>query len=386
MHQTRYHDTTVASESTASPTIVVRQLLKRFKRQGGGQVVPVDHVDLEVGAHEMVVLLGPSGCGKTTLLRCVAGLEHPDEGEISIAGELVYSAATDVFLPPNRRPASMIFQSYALWPHMTVQENVSYPLEARGMKRSQSGALVSDTLRMVGLAGLEASHPGQISGGQQQRVALARAVISDSRVILFDEPLSNVDAKVREQLRMEIRTMQKRLGFCGLYVTHDQTEAMAIADRIAVIDQGRIVQLADPMTIYDHPASLYVARFVGNANTWAGVVAGKDGDLLVIETQLGHIRAAAPAGNAVPATGSKVTLMCRPERIKLLADGEDAVNRWNARVIAREFLGAHTELLADSAGVPFRLWLDRRQDSAISDSLTLGLDPQFVRVFPASGD
>ncbi|WP_173934440.1 ABC transporter ATP-binding protein [Chelativorans sp. Marseille-P2723] len=373
----------VAAQSVS--TIEVRGLMKRFRRSGGGEVVPVNDVNLTVGQQEMVVLLGPSGCGKTTLLRCVAGLERPDSGEISIAGELVYSSARETFLPPNRRPASMIFQSYALWPHMSVHQNVAYPLEARGMKRSDIDKRVSRTLQMVGLAGLEASHPGQISGGQQQRVALARAVVGDSRVILFDEPLSNVDAKVREQLRLEIRSMQKRLGFSGLYVTHDQTEAMAIADRIAVIDRGRIVQLADPETIYDNPASLYVADFVGTANTWAGTVVGCEAGKARVDTAFGPVEAVCDKSGQAPANGARVTLMCRPERISLLAQGENAANTVQAKVIAREFLGAHREILVEAGGTMLRVWADRRQQLSEGETVTLSLDPEFVLLFSAEG-
>jgi ABC-type Fe3+/spermidine/putrescine transport system ATPase subunit len=379
----REKDQTIMTDRREA-TIEIRTLQKRFQRSGnGGMVVPVDNIDLVVDEHEMVVLLGPSGCGKTTLLRCVAGLERPDSGEISIAGDLVYSSQRNIFQPANRRPASMIFQSYALWPHMTVQQNVAYPLEARGVPARETTDRVGNTLKMMGLGGLEASHPGQISGGQQQRVALARAVVGNSHVILFDEPLSNVDAKVREQLRLEIRSMQRKLGFSGLYVTHDQTEAMAIADRIAVINQGRIVQLADPVTVYDRPASLYVASFVGTANTWQGTVRGAEAGRIFVESELGMVKVGPSGDLPQPAPGDRVTLMCRPERLKLLGDGEASENSWNAEIVAGEFLGAHSEVLADVEGTTLRVWVDRRYSPGVRGSVRIGIDPEFVRLYPS---
>ncbi|HTM76427.1 MAG TPA: ABC transporter ATP-binding protein [Devosia sp.] len=232
----------------AAPTrIRVRNLIKSFRRQGGGgEVIPVNAVSLDVAADEMLVLLGPSGCGKTTLLRCIAGLERPDSGEIFINDEPVYSSEKGIFLPPDKRPISMVFQSYALWPHMTLFENVAYPLRARNVKGDDIRRRTLETLDVVGLAALANQYPGQISGGQQQRVALARAVVSQTGVVLFDEPLSNVDARVREQLRLEIRRMQRAFGFSGLYVTHDQSEAMAVADRIAVLNDGHMEQIGTP--------------------------------------------------------------------------------------------------------------------------------------------
>ncbi len=370
--------------------ITARNLTKRFKRQGGDEVIPVNEIDISVQANEMVVLLGPSGCGKTTLLRCIAGLERPDQGEIQIAGQTVYSSGSRRFVPPNRRPASMIFQSYALWPHMSVFENVAYPLRARGMSGQKVKTKVEETLSMVGLDGLSKSFPGQISGGQQQRVALARSVVGDSHVILFDEPLSNVDAKVREQLRSELRTMQRLLSFSALYVTHDQLEAMAIADRIAVLDNGRISQIADPQTIYDRPSTLYVARFVGTANTWTGTVTDIDSDNIRVETELGVFFADQTHTLADFRTGDRVVLMVRPENITFAAEqNPTSPNQWRAVVTNFEFLGPHVELLLTcSDGQTFRLWSNRssQQLPAIGDEVTLEVTPGSLRTFEQETD
>ena len=206
-----------------TPRIQISNVTKRFRRAGGKVIVPVDNISLTVDENELVVLLGPSGCGKTTLLRCVAGLERPDEGEIIVDGRVVFSSAKGIFVPPDQRRISMIFQSYALWPHMTVAQNVGYPLEGRKLSKAEIGERVSRALELVGIGGLEAQYPGRISGGQQQRVALARALVSNSSVVLFDEPLSNVDAQVRSQLRFELKRMQRQIVYSALYFTHDQT-------------------------------------------------------------------------------------------------------------------------------------------------------------------
>jgi len=375
-----------ASRGNGEVVITAKSLTKRFKRQGGDEVVPVNDIDLSVHAHEMVVLLGPSGCGKTTLLRCIAGLERPDKGEITISGKTVYSSTSKRFVPPNRRPASMIFQSYALWPHMSVFGNVAYPLQARGVSGSKIRTKVNETLAMVGLAGLGESFPGQISGGQQQRVALARSIVADSHVILFDEPLSNVDAKVREQLRSELRTMQRQLGFSALYVTHDQLEAMAIADRIAVLDDGRIAQISDPQTIYDQPATLYVARFIGTANTWTGTIVGQDAENYRVDTELGTFITSKSNSLAEFQTGESVVLMTRPENISFASPdaATGATNQWQAHVINFEFLGPHVEyLLACPNGLTFRAWSNRGVAGlpAVGDKVTLQVAPTAIRTF-----
>src|SRR5579871_5907431 len=247
-------------------------LEKHFRRQQGSHVAAVNRVSLEIEAGTMVTILGPSGSGKTTLLRCIAGLEQPTDGEVWNGDRLLSSGARGIIVPPEKRHFGMMFQTYAVWPHMTVYGNVAYPLKVLGLSPAEIGERVTNMLRVAGIENLRDEFPANLSGGQQQRVALARCLINDPSVILFDEPLSNVDAKVREELRVELLAMHKRLGFAGVYVTHDQEEAMAISDRIVVMNEGSVVQIGTPREVYGRPASRFVAGFIGVANMWAGRV------------------------------------------------------------------------------------------------------------------
>jgi len=231
-----------------------------------GKVTAVDHINLEVEDGEFMTLLGPSGCGKTTTLRMIAGLEVPTEGEIYIGDRLVSSSIKKVFIPPERRNIGMVFQNYAVWPHMTVFDNVAYPLKIKKLPKDEIKRRVMDILRLVHLDGMENRYPHQLSGGQQQRVALARALVMEPDILLLDEPLSNLDAKLREEMRFEIRSIQQKLGITVVYVTHDQSEAMAMSDRIAVMNKGRIQQVGTPYEIYKYPANTFVAGFIGLAN------------------------------------------------------------------------------------------------------------------------
>jgi iron(III) transport system ATP-binding protein len=230
------------------------------------QVRAIDGVDLAMDEGELLVLLGPSGCGKTTLLRCLAGLEQPDEGRISIAGQPVFDAAAGVELPVHRRDIGMVFQNYALWPHLTVAENVAYPLRCRRVPRADRVERVASTLDLVQCGHLGDRVPAALSGGQQQRIALARAMAAQPRLMLFDEPLSNLDFRLRAQLREQIRALHRELGFTAVYVTHDQTEALQLGSRIAVLREGRVEQLGEPRAVFASPASPYVAEFLGITN------------------------------------------------------------------------------------------------------------------------
>lgn len=243
-------------------------LRKTFRAPDGSTVAAVDDVTLHMPKGEFCVLLGPSGCGKTTLLRCLAGLEHPDEGQLTIDGRPVFGPKIRT-VEPQDRPVGMVFQNYALWPNMNVADNVGFPLTTgprdQRISKEQIRERVDEVLAIMGIASLGDRAIGQLSGGQQQRVALARAIVAGTDVVLFDEPLSNIDAKVREQLRHELRAMQQDLGFTAVYVTHDQAEAMELADQITVMRAGRVMQTGSARDVYDRPRSRYVAEFIGTA-------------------------------------------------------------------------------------------------------------------------
>src|SRR5579872_7521663 len=237
----------------------------------------IDGVSFSVPAGEIVVLLGPSGCGKTTTLRCVAGLEHPTGGTISIAGRIVSSPAHGILLPPRVRNIGMVFQSYAVWPHMTVRQNVVYPLKHRKFSRSEARGKVEEALALVGLSEYADRPVVALSGGQMQRVALARSIVYRPQLLLLDEPLSNLDAKLRLRLRDDLRRILKATGMTALYVTHDQSEAVVLGDRIGVMRDGKLLQMGPPAEIYNRPAELFVANFTGATNELAGTLIRRDG-------------------------------------------------------------------------------------------------------------
>jgi iron(III) transport system ATP-binding protein len=294
----------------------IRALHKSFPVRGGRAVVAVHDFSLRIEPGEFVAFLGPSGCGKTTLLRMLAGLERADAGDILVDGRSIRS------LPAHRRHIGMVFQNYALFPHMTVFENVAYALRVRKRPAAQVDADVPAALTTVGLADTAQRLPGQLSGGQQQRVALARALVMQPHLLLFDEPLSNLDAKLRVQVRGELRRLQKRLGTTSIYVTHDQDEAMGLADRIVVMNAGQVEQVGTPEEIYARPASLFVAGFVGQVNALPGRVVARVGDDVVVET-LGR-RTTVP-GARCPV--DDVLVLVRPEALRLTtpaAEGSEA--------------------------------------------------------------
>jgi len=336
--------------------VSIRLLKKEFRRKNGDTVAAIDDVSIDVQPGEFLVLLGPSGCGKTTLLRTIAGLEMPDSGVIQIAGTPVFDSSTNVMLPPERRDLGMIFQSYALWPHMSVLKNVEYPLKARrgDLTKTQIREKANRILGLLGLSEMAESYPSQLSGGQQQRVALARALVGGRRLILFDEPLSNVDAKVRETLRRELKLMQSELGFSAVYVTHDQTEAMELADRIAVVKSGRVEQVASPQELYDNPVSRYVADFIGGANLVEGTVTTvHDDGTVMVETVFGAVK----AQGSMYYVGDSVVLLARPERCEVTLENPHTVNSWPVKVGRRVFYGAHVEVEGEINGVVFRAWI-----------------------------
>jgi iron(III) transport system ATP-binding protein len=299
---------------SSAASVRIQGLSKRYP----GTAAPAVHdLTLEVEAGEFIALLGPSGCGKTTTLRCVAGLEKPDAGEIWVNDTLVFSSTRRINIPAYRRQMGMVFQSYAIWPHMTVFENVAYPLKNLSVRRSDIQSRVMDVLALVGLDQYATRPAPLLSGGQQQRVALARALVAQPQVLLLDEPLSNLDAKLREQMQFELRDIQQKLGLTAIYVTHDQDEAFSLADVMAVIHSGELLELGTPEEVYEAPATSTGATFLGSTTRVTGVVVGRDGAKLIVRTALGDMRCRSRA--EVPDGGS-VEIHLRPDDVELVTD------------------------------------------------------------------
>jgi iron(III) transport system ATP-binding protein len=359
--------------------VSVRNLTKIYETRRG-PVTALNDVSVDIRTGEMLVLLGPSGCGKTTLLRSVAGLEMPTTGEIVVRDRTVFSSEADIAVPPEKRNLSIVFQSYALWPHMTVAQNVAYPLKVSKVAKAEIDERVHKVLTLAGLDHLGTNYPSQLSGGQQQRVALARALIANDGLILFDEPLSNLDAKVRERLRDELLAMQQEFGFTAMYVTHDQVEAAALADRIAVMQVGAIAQLGTSAEVFNMPNSRYVADFVGCANEFAGTVAAASGDSLEIDTPLGRL--VGTGADATGTDGAPVKVMFRPEHVHLV-EGSGGPNTLAARIEHKAFLGSHIEYRLKIGGeaVLFRAMRDDFEPGA---DISVSIEPIYTRVFAAS--
>lgn len=363
------------------PVVEVRGVNKNFYRRDGSVVTAARDTTFTVSDGEILVLLGPSGCGKTTLLRAIAGLEMPDTGEIRIGGRRVFSDQHKIRIPPERRDIGMMFQSYALWPHMTVRRNVAYPLECARVPKAERRERVDHALERVGIGHLADQYPGQMSGGQQQRVALARAIVGDARVVLFDEPLSNIDAKERERLRAELKQMQRNIGFSAVYVTHDQSEALALGDRVALIRDGAIEQLATPRELYQRPASRGVAGFIGTMNEIGGTVSAVDADGTVcVTTELGTVRGR-PSERA-ETVGNAVLALIRPERIRLTSGAGAHGNSWRARIASRAFMGARNEYTVELGGQLLNVWAQDRWEEEPRDETWVEVLPEDVLVVP----
>jgi iron(III) transport system ATP-binding protein len=355
--------------------VLVRGLSMVYRDRSGTEVRALDEVDLEIDDGEFCVLLGPSGCGKTSLLRCVAGLETPARGTIEIGGQ---AAVIDgrVILQPQERPVGMVFQSYALWPHMTVAQNVGYPLttgrRSSRPKKAQVRERVAAVLDMVEIGPLAERQISQLSGGQQQRVALARALAAGSNVVLFDEPLSNIDAKVRERLRGELKAMQERLGFTAVYVTHDQVEALDLADRVVVLDTGRIVQVGTPREIYYRPADTYVANFVGTSNLLSGRVLETRGmasaPRVLVRTELGEFEV---PGEAAPE--SAIGVVTRSGDWWMRPAGESAGVL--GQLLTVRMLGNYCEYVVAVGATKLRIWADDHDWAVEGVVVRVGFDP-----------
>lgn len=303
-----------ADSEAASQYVDVRNLVKSYSAYRA-----VDDVSFSIPRGTFLTLLGPSGCGKTTILMSIAGLHRINSGAISVGGVTFTSQAQGIFLPPEKRDIGMVFQSYAIWPHMTVAQNVAYPLQVRRVPQDEVATRVADALRLVGLSGLTDKLATNLSGGQQQRAALARAIVSEPCLLLFDEPLSNLDLKLREQMRVELKRIQSEVGITSIYVTHDQSEALVMSDEIIVMSKGRIEQKGNPHQIYSMPASAYVSNFIGTANLLPGriahVRAPDRGEIEVAQGSM-HVRLPCRFSGAL-VTGQDAVLSVRPEDVHI---------------------------------------------------------------------
>lgn len=356
--------------------IRIRNLEKVFT-SNRGKVRAVDNIDLDVSEGEFVVLLGPSGCGKTTTLRCVAGLEPPDRGKIDIAGQIVDSVSEGIYVSPERRNIGMVFQSYAVWPHLTVYDNVVLPLtEGRyRIPKNHVRERALEALKLVRLEELESRPVTDLSGGQQQRVALARAVVTQPKVLLMDEPLSNLDARLRDQMRFELKKITKSVGVTTLYVTHDQAEALSLGDRVCVMNGGKILQVGPAQEVYTHPANLFVAEFVGEMNFIKGKIVGPG----EAESILGRLNCSVPS---TCHAGSQVTLAIRPEHLTLSRLGAAIKSGVNGKIISINYVGDATLFEVEVRGVVLRVKQSGTPGLTVGDPAAILLPPESWQVYP----
>jgi iron(III) transport system ATP-binding protein len=367
----------------------VTDLTKEFAVKGEGEDVrALDGVSLSVGAGEFFTLLGPSGCGKTTTLRCIAGLESPTGGEILVDGKTFYSSARRVDVPANRRGLGMVFQSYAIWPHMDVAANVAFPLKSGARQNRLPSAeierKVDEALEKVELSHVKKRRATALSGGQQQRLALARALVMQTPLTLFDEPLSNLDAKLRDGMRFELKRLQRKLGLTAIYVTHDQVEALAMSSRIAIMRDGRIEQLGKPREIYEKPASLFVADFIGTSNFIPGVIKERGPmNSYVVGTAAGELRAEV-GGTEQIAVGTSVTVSIRPQHLRMEKEPASVpgVGRWAGVVRTRAYLGEYIDHVVEVNGIEMRVRVDPRISLVPDTEVTLTIDPLACALLP----
>jgi iron(III) transport system ATP-binding protein len=352
-----------------------------------GSTKVIEGLDMEVHEGEFVVLLGPSGCGKTTTLRCLAGLEAPTDGTISLGGETVFDRGQKVNRSPDKRSIGMVFQSYALWPHMTVRKNIAYPLKARGMKDKIGQGWVEETARLVDCEPLLDRYPAQLSGGQQQRVALARGLVAQPGLVLFDEPLSNLDARLRDLVRAEIHELHARLSFTAVFVTHDQSEALALGDRLAIMRAGTIEQFDTPQQVFERPATEYVADFVGMSNR---LLCERRGDGWVCN-------GARLAGEALPTPrdGRRVVARLRPDGLRVAPPGETpeaGMAVIPATVVDAGYGGQHVDVIAEvgdarvHARVPTGGPDSWTRTLGVGQPISVGFWPREARMYDTSGE
>ncbi|HEU4921891.1 MAG TPA: ABC transporter ATP-binding protein [Burkholderiales bacterium] len=365
----------------------VSALCTDYVGEHGRTIRAAQDVSFEVPQGKLFTLLGPSGCGKTTTLRSIAGLEKPRSGEIVVGGRVIYSSTQGVFVPPNHRGLGMVFQSYAIWPHMTVFDNAAFPLQVadRSLPKMQIHERVHRVLKVVALDEMADREATKLSGGQQQRLALARALVMEPSLLLLDEPLSNLDAKLRERMRFELKRLQRELGITTVYVTHDQSEALALSHSIAVMNAGRIEQLGSPREVYERPRNQFVADFVGTTNFIKGDVSGADpaGGFYRIRSEIGELKA---RGVDSLKSGEEVVLSIRPEDVELSERRRDGENVYQATVDQKVFLGEV---------VDFQVMIGRRSVQSrahpslrtpVGASLYVRIDPEKCVALKASGE
>ena len=351
--------------------IEIQNLFKRFK-----DVVAVNHIQLEVDKGEMLTLLGPSGCGKTTTLRCIAGLERPEEGDIVIDGQPMLSQG---FVAPSKRGLGMVFQNYAVWPHMKVFSNIVYGLKLQKIPKKDIRERAQQVLELVGLDGLEDRYPAQLSGGQQQRVALARALVGNPKVLLLDEPLSNLDAKLREELRFEIKSLVRRMGITSVYVTHDQAEAMVISDRIVVMESGNVVQIGTAREIYAKPANRFVADFIGTMNFMPAEVIEvlPDAAGVHVRTEFSDKILCTASDNTATSAGEEMYASIRPEDVEVFTEPPpDRENLFKGTIAHKAYLGNFLYFFVNVNDTMVRVQVPHHLPQEEGQDLYLYLNPQ----------
>jgi iron(III) transport system ATP-binding protein len=353
--------------------LIIQGLTKKFITSNS---VAIEDVNITVKEGQFTTLLGPSGCGKSTTLNCVAGLEQPTAGSIRVGDFVMTDTARDLILPPEQRHLGMVFQSYALWPHMKVFDNVAFALKLQKRPADEIKKRVGESLTLVGLEELADRYPFQLSGGQQQRVALARAVVSRPKVLLLDEPLSNLDAKIRESARIWLRGLQQQLGITTVYVTHDQSEAFAMSDMIAVMSMGKLQQYAPPEDIYERPANKFVAEFIGVTSFIKGTISAIDGKHIAFKLPSGESLKIGKESQSSWNSGQDAAIAIRSERVEVLT--ENAAMRENtikARIATRTYLGSKWQYMVETSGGSLRL---ESTDAIQGDNLSMHLPPDSI--------
>ena len=367
--------------------LTVSELCTEYIGEHGQAIRAAHEVSFEVPQGKLFTLLGPSGCGKTTTLRSIAGLERPRSGEITVGGQVIYSSQKDVFIPPNRRGLGMVFQSYAIWPHMTVFSNAAFPLQVskKGFSRKDIEQRVHRVLKVVALDEMADREATKLSGGQQQRLALARALVMEPPLLLLDEPLSNLDAKLRERMRFELKRLQRELGITTVYVTHDQSEALALSHSIAVMNGGRIEQLGSPREVYERPRNQFVADFVGTTNFVKGTVSGADSEpgFYRIASEVGNLKA---RGLDSLKTGEEVMLSIRPEDIELSERRQEGENTYQAVVDQKVFLGEFVDFQVRIGARAVQARAHPSLRTPVGEALHVRIDPEKCVALKAAGE